>query len=254
MLSWDITISLDCQLHSWSGDRVTLIRWLLSLIIHATDAMSLWYTYLNGDFWMTIKRYNNILEYETFAAPLSPIMITQKGRKFTDKLGELSLLHHLYNLFKQSNFSLKKPLSIIIFLKFSSCRRFSMCLLLILMWSKAPVLLILPLTFKKTTLRSMISSQISTTDHGLKTSSTKSKATLFGMHYVISQSHSTLSMYVSCTIPALLTLMLKPLVEALETVTLGLLSMQHPFKLLFIFHNQITILKPLLKKDASLFV
>lgn len=125
-----------------------------------------------------------------------------------------------------------------------------MCSLLMLMWSISPMLLIRSLSFKQTKLCSLILSQISTRTQGLKTSLNTSKDSLFAMHSMISESHSTLSKYVSSNIPTLLTLMLKPLMEPLETVTLGLLSMQHPFKLLFFFLNQLTILKPLRKMQV----
>lgn len=88
---------------------------------------------------------------------------------------------------------------------------------------------------------------------GLKTSSTTSNYVLFTMRSVISQSYSTVCKYVSSTILALSTLMLKPLPEPLERNILGSLSMHHLFNFLYIFPNHKITLKLLLRKDVSLF-
>ncbi|CAI9266892.1 unnamed protein product [Lactuca saligna] len=118
---------------------------------------------------------------------------------------------------------------------------------------KGPMLLILTSLSKKTTLPSQISSQMNTRIQVLKTSSSTSKASLFAMHFVISQSHSTLSKYVSSIILALSTLMLKPILEPLNMGIVGFLLMQHLFEFPYVFPNQKSTMKLLLRKNVGLF-
>lgn len=115
------------------------------------------------------------------------------------------------------------------------------------------MLLILLQPLKRTTWHSLIISQISSRTQGLNTSSTTSKVALFDMLSATSQNHYTLSKYVSSIIPTMLILMLKPLPKPLQMINLGILSVHNLFELLFAFSNQMTTLKPLLRKNSSLF-